>query len=373
VALRVPKESSDSIHRKWIERQSSGSKDFSVGMGLGKENHGKRGVKKNLAELRVSKKVIFQKIEHLNNRANDGNGENGKGSESGRRKNGRNCKGKDHPINFLLQAFGVSKSGFYHWLRTKDEGSVKETDLRGEIERIVLELPRYGYRRVTKELRNRDFDDNAKRVLRVMRENNLLCEVKRAWIKTTDSNHRFPVYPNLIKELVVERINQVWVADITYIRLLREFVYLAAILDSYSRKVVGWALSRHINAQLTLAALKMALKTRDLSNIPEGEKLIHHSDRGVQYAAQGYTEELTRHGVQISMAAKGNPFENAQAESFMKTLKWEEVYLYEYENYQEALDRIGRFIEDVYNQKRLHSSIGYKSPNQFEAEISNIN
>lgn len=236
-----------------------------------------------------------------------------------------------------------------------------------------MEFPRYGYRRVTKELRNRGFEDNAKRVLRVMRENNLLCEVKRAWIKTTDSNHRFPVYPNLIKELVVGRVNQVWVTDITYIRLLREFVYLAAILDSYSRKVVGWALSRHIDAQLTLAALKMALKNRNLSNIPKGEKLIHHSDRGVQYAAQDYTGELTEHRIEISMAAKGNPFENAQAESFIKTLKWEEVYLYEYENYQEALNRIGHFIEDVYNQKRLHSSIGYKSPNQFEAEMSNIN
>lgn len=234
-------------------------------------------------------------------------------------------------------------------------------------------FPRYGYRRVTIELRDRGFKDNAKRVLRVMRENNLLCEVKRAWIKTTDSNHRFPVYPNLIKDLVVGRINQVWVADITYIRLLRELVYLAAILDSYSRKVVGWALSRHIDAQLTLAALKMALKNRDLSSIPEGEKLIHHSDRGVQYTAQSYTDELTKHQIEISMAAKGNPFENAQAESFIKTLKWEEVYLYEYEDYKEAQNRIGHFIEAVYNQKRLHSSIGYKSPNRFEAEISNNN
>jgi transposase InsO family protein len=180
-------------------------------------------------------------------------------------------------------------------------------------------------------------------------------------VRTTDSNHPYPVYPNVYQEAIITGVGQVWVADITYIRLLHEFVYLAVILDTYSRRVVGWALSRHIDAALTSAALEAAIAER---NPPRG--CIHHSDRGVQYAAKDYIEILEEYGFTISMSRKGNPYDNAQAESFMKTLKVEEVYVSEYRTFAEALERIGEFIELVYNRERLHSALGYLSPVAFE-------
>jgi putative transposase len=203
---------------------------------------------------------------------------------------------------------------------------------------------------------------NHKRVLRVMRQESLLCQLKKRFVVTTDSTHDHRTYPNLLEGLALDSLDTVWVADITYIRLPTCFVYLAAILDAYSRRCIGWALSRWIDTRLTLRALRMALETR---RPPRG--FIHHSDRGVQYASGEYIGALQSSGAQISMSAKGNPYDNARAESFFKTLKTEEVYLKDYRTIEEADAQIGLFIGDVYNLKRLHSSLGYLSPVEFEA------
>ena len=234
--------------------------------------------------------------------------------------------------------------------------------LREVIERIVLDFPGYGYRRVTKQLQRDGWRVNHKRVLRVMRKESLLCQLKRRFVPTTDSAHGWRTYPNLLKEAALATPDQAWVADITYIRLPTSFVYLAAILDAFSRRCVGWALSRWIDTDLALAALAMALRCRQ-----PAPGLIHHSDRGVQYASGPYVACLEAARARISMAARGNPYENAQAESFFKTLKHEEVYLKEYRTFEEAEANLERFIEDVYNTKRLHSSLGYRPPVEFEA------
>jgi putative transposase len=194
-----------------------------------------------------------------------------------------------------------------------------------------------------------------------MREDNLLCIRRRAFVVTTDSRHNLPIYPNLARALTPRAINQLWVADITYIRLLTEFVYLAVVLDAFSRRVIGWALGRTLEAELAVTALRMALLERK----PQ-PGLVHHSDRGVQYASQEYTEMLKRHQAQISMSRKGNPYDNAACESFMKTLKYEEVYRNEYRDFQEARTRIREFLERVYNQTRLHSALDYLPPAEFE-------
>jgi transposase InsO family protein len=202
----------------------------------------------------------------------------------------------------------------------------------------------------------------------MMREQSLQCQVKRRWVKTTDSDHSHRIYPNLIKELKVRGRNQVWVGDITYIRILTGFLYLAVVLDLFSRKVIGWALSEQIDAQLTLAALRMALEERG-----SVEGCIHHSDRGVQYACHAYVEELQAAKMRISMARKGNPYDNAAAESFMKTLKYEEVYLWDYHSVEDVKHRIPYFLQEVYNQKRLHSALGYVTPEEFEqAELASV-
>jgi len=241
-----------------------------------------------------------------------------------------------------------------------------DTALRAAIESVVLAFPGYGYRRVTHHLQREGFSVNHKRVLRVMRQESLLCQIKRRWVKTTDSEHGLRIYPNLLRQERPMGLDQAWVADITYIRLLEQFVYLATLMDAFSRRVVGWCLSREIDRHLVLTALERALATRQPS-----ATWIHHSDQGVQYVCGAYAERLLLAGARISMAAKGTPLENAQAERFFRTLKQEEVYLHDYETFAEAEASIGRFIEEVYNQKRLHSALGYRPPTEFEQLVLN--
>jgi transposase InsO family protein len=277
------------------------------------------------------------------------------------------CRGSI-PVCKAVELLGVSKSGYYRWLHHREVEPRAEADLllRGEIQRVALEYPRYGYRRVTVELGRRGYRVGLKKVLGLMRLDNLLCVRKRYRLCTTDSNHGERVYENLAKGLRVTGINQLWVADITYIQLSREFVYLAVIIDVYSRRCVGWDLSRRIDTRLALGALQNALESRG----PGLEGLTHHSDQGVQYASREYVECLLEHGIRVSMSRRGNPYDNAFAESFMKTLKYEEVYLNEYQTFKDAMENIERFIDEVYNQKRLHSSIGYRTPIEYEKTLN---
>jgi putative transposase len=261
-------------------------------------------------------------------------------------------------VAVACRALELPRSTYYRRLKPTAE---VEVGLRSLIQQVALEWPAYGYRRITAELRRRGQRMNRKHVLRLMREDNLLCLRKRRFVHTTNSDHRLPVYPNLVPELVVTGCDQLWVSDITYIRLGREFIYLAVILDAFSRRVIGWALERSLETELAFRALRMALAARTVTS-----ELVHHSDRGVQYASADYTALLKGHGVRISMSRRGNCYDNAQAESFMKTLKYEEVYLREYETIAEARTGIGHFLEAVYNQKRLHSAIGYLPPVEFE-------
>ncbi len=263
-------------------------------------------------------------------------------------------------MNALCQMTGLSRAGFYRW-RVPRLAAPVEMEIRDQMQRVALESPAYGYRRITAELQQCGFAVNHKRVLRMMREDNLLCVRRRAFVVTTDSRHNLPIYPNLARELKPTAINQLWISDITYIRLRTEFVYLAVVLDAFSRRVIGWALGRTLEASLAVAALRMALMER---KPPSG--WVHHSDRGVQYASLDYTEMLKRHHATISMSRKGNPYDNAACESFMKTLKYEEVYRNEYRDFHDAHTSIGEFLERVYNQKRLHSALGYVPPAEFE-------
>ena len=262
-------------------------------------------------------------------------------------------------------AVGISRATLY---RHRDTPAQAGTALRDAIQRIALEMPFYGYRRITAELKRRGHTVNHKAVLRLMREDNLLClRRKRSFVVTTDSRHSHPVYPNLARDMVVTSINQLWVSDITYIRLLREFIYLAVVMDAFSRRIIGWALERYLDAELTVEALRMALRTREMT--PE---LVHHSDRGVQYACADYTELLAAHSIQISMSRTANPYDKAQCERFMRTLKYEEVYLSDYDTLAEARRSMKYFLESVYNQKRLHSAIGYLPPAEFEQSLLTV-
>ncbi len=275
---------------------------------------------------------------------------------------------QEHPevsIVQLCDLLEVSRSWYYE---RGDQADPEDIALRDEIERILLEFSGYGYRRVTRELARRGWPVNHKRVLRIMREEALLCQIKKHFVVvTTNSRHGFPVYPNLLSEVTLSAPDQAWVADFTYIRLRSAFVYLAAILDAFSRRCVGWHLSREMNAQMTSRALQQAIAER--CPLPG---LIHHSDRGVQYASHEYIEHLQAIGARISMSAVGNPYDNAKAESFFKTLKQEEVYLKEYNSFADAEQNLTTFIEKVYNEKRLHSSLGYVPPAEFEAAYLSV-
>ena len=254
----------------------------------------------------------------------------------------------------------VSRSGFYRFEDTEPDPD-RDMDLRDAIQKVAVEWPSYGRPRMTKELRRRGWKVNPKRVYRLMREDNLLCVRKRKFVVTTDSSHTRKVFPNLARDMILTAMDQLWRADITYIRLRDEFVFLSVILDAYSRRVIGWALDRTMEDELTLTALRMALSRRVVE-----AGLIHHSDRGSQYASNDYTDLLKANGIAISMSRKGNPWDNAACESFMKTLKYEEVLRNEYRDLADARASIRELLEKVYNHKRLHSALGYVPPAELE-------
>lgn len=264
-------------------------------------------------------------------------------------------------IERMCQLAQVSRAGFYRSLQERAPESA-EMEVRGAIQEIALaHRRRYGYRRVTAELGRRGMRVNHKRVCRLMREDNLLGVQKRAFVVTTDSEHELEVYLNLASRMKLTGINQLWVADITYIRLKTEFVYLAVILDRFSRKVVGWALDRTLAARLARTALEKAIAEREP---PPG--VVHHSDRGLQYAAREYVEVLRQHQMIPSMSRPANPYDNASCESFMRTLKREEIYANDYRDLEHLRTNVEAFIEQYYNRCRLHSALGYKPPEEFE-------
>lgn len=277
------------------------------------------------------------------------------------------------PVRDAARLLGVSKSGYYSWLMRKgyDSRAARDRPVVEEIMKIIHDMPGYGYRRMTRELGRHGYLANHKRILRLMKENGLTFKRNRWHPITTDSEHENPVYPNLVRGLNVTDSNQVWAADFTYIQLRTGFAYLAVELDVHSRRCIGWSLSRKLDTGTALEALHMALYNRKDDDIGD---LIHHSDRGLQYTSFAFTQCLRDHGIQISHSRKGNPYDNAFVESFFKTVKCEEVYLNEYETYEEALKNIKGFIDDVYNEKRMHSALGYLSPAEFEGqrEVYNV-
>jgi putative transposase len=260
---------------------------------------------------------------------------------------------QDYPLTVLCDVIGCARSSYYYQAERPDESKLKAA-----IRAVAAEWPTYGYRRTTKQLRRGEWTVNHKRVYRLMRQMKLTVKVKRKTRKTTNSKHNFPRYPNLVQDLEIVRPDQVWASDITYIRLQRCFVYLAVIMDVFTRRIRGWHLGRSLDQSLTVTALQRALS----SGAPE----IHHSDQGVQYAATIYVQMLQAVNVQISMAELGEAWQNGYAERLMRTIKEEEVDLSDYTDYTDALQQLGRFLDEVYEYKRIHSSLGYLTPVEFE-------
>jgi transposase InsO family protein len=266
-------------------------------------------------------------------------------------------------IERMCQLAQVSRAGFYRWLQ-EPQPVEEEMEVRSAIQQIAMEhRRRYGYRRISVELRRRGMVVNHKRVARIMREDNWLAVQPRQFVVTTKSDHKLEVYLNLARRLKLTGIDQLWVADITYIRLKTEFVYLAVILDGFSRKVVGWSLERSLASRLAIVALEQAIVGRQPS-----VGLVHHSDRGVQYASAEYVAVLEKHGMIPSMSRPANPYDNASCESFLKTLKREEIYANQYSDLEQLRTNIEEFIEKYYNRQRLHSALGYRSPEEFEQQ-----
>ncbi len=266
-------------------------------------------------------------------------------------------------VQRMCELARLSRAGFYR-RPSASQPAEPEPPLRRQIRKLALQWPSHGSRRIRQELGRQGWRVSRKRVQRQMREQNLLCRLKRKFVVTSDAQHGLAVYPNLAPTLALDGVNQLWVGDLTYIRFNEEFLYLAVLLDAYSRRVIGWQLGTGLDHTLPLAALQMALAKR---RVRPG--LVHHSDRGVQYASQAYTQLLTQHQIRISMSRKGNPYDNARRESFFRTLKGEEVDRSEYRDLADAQARIGDFLERTYNQRRLHSALGYRPPAEFERQL----
>ncbi len=266
-------------------------------------------------------------------------------------------------VQGLCQALALSRASYYRRGGLGRRADPAEMALRDALQRAALAHPCYGYRRLTHELRRQGYRVNHKRVLRLMRQDNLLCLRRRSCVVTTQAGGA--KYPNLAAELTVTGPNQLWVADLTYLRLQREWVYLAVVLDASSRRCIGWALGQRLTERLALEALERALATR-----PTPPGLVHHSDRGVQYGSRAYTGRLQEVEIAISMSRSGNPYDNAYAESFLKTLKYEEVYLSEYRDEADLRESLAQFLDEYYNRVRLHSALGYVPPAEFEAQLA---
>jgi putative transposase len=281
---------------------------------------------------------------------------------------GTQQQGDGLEIKRTCELAGVSRAGYYrHWLVSKPRQ--EETALRDEIQRLSLANKHQGYRPVTVLLKRAGWAVNHKRVERIRREDNLLCLSGRTFRPaTTDGRHGWKVWPNLARYFITTTINQLWVADITYVRLDEAFIYLAVVLDAFSRKVIGWAMADHLRAELALAALEMAIAHRHVT----AGALVHHSDRGVQYACGDYVQRLDQAGILPSMSRAGCPWDNAMAESWMRTLKREEVDGRAYRDLAEATASIGTFIEQVYNRQRLHSALAYLAPDAYEASQPSV-